>query len=73
MFMNVEDMDYIEGLDEKVGEVTGFKMEDHDIVFNASVLNVKSWKPRRRTKNVRPQRVVYKKNYCFKGGVSNGI
>ena len=34
MFMNVEDMDYIEGLDEKVGEVTGFKMEDHDIVFN---------------------------------------
>ena len=33
MFVNVEDMDY-EGLDEKGGEVTGFKMEDHDIVFN---------------------------------------
>ena len=25
---------HIKWLDEKVGEVTGFKMEDHDIVFN---------------------------------------
>ena len=43
MFMNVEDMDYIEGLDEKVGEVTGFKMEDMTSCLTASVLNVKSW------------------------------
>ena len=34
MIMNVEDMDYIEKKKKKVGEVTGFKMEDHDIVFN---------------------------------------
>ena len=33
-FMNVENMDYMEDLDEKVAAVTGFKMQSHDIVFN---------------------------------------
>ena len=33
-FMNVDNMDYMEDLDEKVAAVTGFKMQNHDIVFN---------------------------------------
>ncbi len=33
-FMNVENFDYFHGLDEKVAEVTGYKMEHHDIVFS---------------------------------------
>lgn len=32
-FMNVENMDYMEDLDEKVAAVTGFKMQSHDIVL----------------------------------------
>lgn len=33
-FMNVENIDYIQGLDEKVAEVTKYKMNHHDIVFS---------------------------------------
>ena len=33
-FMNVEDLDYFHDLDQKVGAVTSYKMEHHDIVFN---------------------------------------
>ena len=32
-FMNVNDLDYFEGLDDKIAQLTGFKMENHDIVF----------------------------------------
>lgn len=33
-FMNVEDLDYFYDLDQKVGAVTSYKMEHHDIVFS---------------------------------------
>ena len=33
-FMNVEDIDYFYDLDQKVGAVTSYKMEHHDIVFS---------------------------------------
>lgn len=33
-FMNVENFDYIQGMDEKVAGVTGYKMNHHDIVFS---------------------------------------
>jgi len=32
-FMNVNDLDYFQGLDDKIAQLTGFKMENHDIVF----------------------------------------
>ena len=33
-FMNVENFDYIPDMDEKVAAVTGYKMNQHDIVFS---------------------------------------
>ncbi len=33
-FMNVENIDYIQGLDEKVAAATHYKMNHHDIVFS---------------------------------------
>ena len=33
-YMNVEDLDYFQDLDQKVAAVTHYKMEHHDIVFS---------------------------------------
>ena len=32
-FLNVENMDYFQGLDDQIAQLTGFKMESHNIVF----------------------------------------
>lgn len=32
-FMNVEDLAYFQELDDKIAQLTGFKMENHNIVF----------------------------------------
>ncbi len=32
-FINVDDMEYFQGLDDKIAQLTGFKMQNHSIVF----------------------------------------
>lgn len=32
-FLNVDDLEYFQDLDDKIAQLTGFKMESHDIVF----------------------------------------
>ena len=32
-FMNVDDLDYFQDLDDKIAQMTGFRMENHNIVF----------------------------------------
>jgi Fur family peroxide stress response transcriptional regulator len=31
--MNVDDLDYFQDLDDKIAQMTGFRMENHNIVF----------------------------------------
>jgi hypothetical protein len=33
-FINVEGLEYDQHLDDKIAQLTGFKMENHDIVFS---------------------------------------
>ncbi len=32
-FMNVDDLDYFQDLDDKIAQMTGYRMENHNIVF----------------------------------------
>ena len=32
-FMSVDDLDYFQDLDDKIAQLTGFRMENHNIVF----------------------------------------